>query len=157
MLEMDTLTPCNYPALVYREILMRAFVRGWVVHYSPQAKLEVPAGTNPQREHAFRNYVNAALLRLLDQQRHRDGFFAPRAATGFWYDFVDKLRASGEKLLARAPADWTLNVFAQNPLEITQKYPEFSPGWYLLAQADASLAANALARFTKSQEEEGLL
>lgn len=157
MLEMGELTPGNYPALAYREILMRTYVRGWIVHYSPQAKLEVAAGVNQQREQVFRNYVNALIMRSLDNQRIGDGFFAPRAATGFWYEFVDTLRGSAEKLLARAPVDWAINSFALNPKDITEKFPNFSPGWFLLANAAPQISGDAFKRYEELVNEEGAL
>lgn len=151
----------------YRQLLLRLYQRGWRTCFVGGLFNNEAALTQEESamSSVFGSYVNASILKSIQEERAHDPFIVTREEHGFSVAIPQQLVEAAQRLLDRAPENW---YAVSGKLELdalrtmTTRYPSFSPGWYQLAQATAALSlaedsARAMHSFNNNRSQEALI
>lgn len=132
--------------LAFRGFLLNLTQGGWASSLTTMLPGALKDGHHAESETLalYNKYINAQLLINYQVESQKDPFLVTRRQHGFAWNIPEALFASSQRLLAEAPRDW-LNIEAINEWEewnrVVKSYPNYSPGWFRLAQAEDRLGA----------------
>lgn len=137
--------------LAFRAFLLNLIQGGWASTLStmlPGSSLSGSSKSGHQIEAEtlalYNKHINAQLLMNYREVSRLDTFLVNRQKHGFAWNIPEALFTSSQRLLGEAPNNW-LSVEFNNSWDewnrIVKEYPNYSPGWFRLAQAEDRLGA----------------
>lgn len=132
--------------LAFRGFLLSLIQGGWASSLTTMLPGALKDGQQTEGETLalYNKHINAQLLVNYQGVSAKDQFLVNRKRHGFAWNMPEALFTSSQRLLAEAPRDW-LAIETNNDWEewnrVVKSYPNYSPGWFRLAQAEDRLGA----------------
>ena len=121
--------------LSFPAFILKIMSKGWLTPVESTGLSLAPLTAWHQAKEIYSSYVKAYLFSHVGNSVKKDLFYPIRVQSGYSPHFAPDAILSVTNFLQSMPAGWSTMATEKNPaelMELCERYPDFSIGWYLL-------------------------